>query len=179
LDGAVTQPSTGTANMHGSPTEAQSQRAPSGFTTASPPFPAQQQFDPNVCCATSTGKNSSINIDQSSTQSAVGSTTPLDLLAPAVPSSDALQEAILFGHGMSEGSVTVSHSIKQNGPGAFTAQCPPEGVPPPSEAPTQTPTCALFSECTNGDCTNSPPDFSAGEALNPAAGVSEPIAPIG
>src|SRR5204863_10118298 len=118
--------------------------------------------------------------DQSSTQSAVGSTTPIDILAPATPNSNALQQAILFGHGVSEGSVTVSHSIKQNGPGTFTAQCPPEGVPP-TDAPTQTPTCALFSECTNGtsECFSSPPDFSAGETLSAAADGREPIAPIG
>jgi hypothetical protein len=167
VDGAVTQPDTGTANVHGSPTESQSQRAPTGFTTdlTTVPLNAQQQYDGNICCAT--GTNSSINIDQSSNQSAVGSTAPLDLLAPATPSSDALQNAILFGHGMSDGSVDVSHSIKQNGPSTFTANCPPKGpAPPPEEAPTQTPACALFSDCTNSDCT-SVPQCPSEEALNP------------
>jgi hypothetical protein len=176
LDGSVTQPTTGTANLHGSPTEAQSQRAPTGFATdlSTAPTNAQQQYDGNVCCATQSGKNSSVNIDQASNQTAVGSTAPIDLLAPATPSSDALQNAILFGHGMSEGSVTVSHSIKQNGPGAFTAQCPPKGQPPPSEAPTQTNECALFSDCTNNDC-SSVPQCPSGQAFDPVAPGCEVI----
>jgi hypothetical protein len=164
LDGSVTQPTTGTANLHANPTEAQSQRAPTGFmtdlSTPTSPTNAQQQWDGNVCCATSPGKNSSVNIDQSSNQSAVGSTSPTDLLAAATPNSDAFQDAVLFGHGMSEGSVTIAHSIKQNGPGAFTASCPPKGPPPPpGDAPSQTCPGVLFSHCANGYCvsTEGPP----------------------
>jgi hypothetical protein len=164
LDGAVVQPSAN-STLHGSPTENQDQRAPNGVQ---PPAFVQEQFDPNVCCATSGG---TVNLDQSSDQSATTSNAPLTETAPAVPNPKAIQHALLFGHAQGT-SVDVKHSVSQNNEPNFTIECPPHGPQPVGDAPTQMGLCVLLTSCTDGFCQELEP-CSGGQAFNPATNACE------
>jgi hypothetical protein len=169
LDGAVIQPSSN-SSLHGSPTENQDQRAPNGVA---PPAFVQEQFDPNVCCASSGG---TVNLDQSSDQTATTSNAPLTDTAPATPSPFAIQHALLYGHAQGM-SVDVKHSVSQNNQPNFTIECPPHGPQPVGDAPTQMGLCVLFTSCTNGDCEEIA-TCPEGEAFNPATDECQSINPI-
>jgi hypothetical protein len=143
LSGTVPQPAAGsTDTSHETYSERQD-------VTAGDPDVVQNQTAPQSCCALQTGSatNSLVNADQTSTQNASTSTTPLDPLALAFPNPGATQITFLTGKIQTDGNGTLDQTGRQDN-GTATEGC--TLPPPPIESPTPTdegaPACgsALF-----------------------------------